>query len=374
MLKVLYLLNFAGKAGTERYVETLVHHLNGKKIQACFAYHEGGLLVERMEAAGVPVRQVTMRRRFDFDAAKQVAALCREWEIDVIHCHYLREHYTALMAKKYLPTLRVVYTNHFILPNGPATRFTNRMLDRHQDRMITVCTKGREQLIQNGWSGSRIEVIFNAVDPAAWAGKREDSTLRGELAIGEDTFVMLCASRFAHDKGHAYLIDALARLKELTQRPFVMVLAGDGPLLEAAKEQVKAQGLEDCVRFLGFREDIKNLFLAADLYVNASEHEALSFLLIEAMAAGLPLIATNMGGNPDIVNDAAGCGLLVEYNQPDSMAGAMKRFLEEPALLASCREGARRTVEEKFEIQKMIQATYGAYETAMRRGREGDGA
>ena len=70
MMKVLYLLNFAGKAGTERYVETLVKYLNGEKIQAYFAYNEGGLLVERLEAMGVPVRQLTMRRRFDLKAAR----------------------------------------------------------------------------------------------------------------------------------------------------------------------------------------------------------------------------------------------------------------------------------------------------------------
>ncbi|MCD7946778.1 MAG: glycosyltransferase [Oscillospiraceae bacterium] len=373
MLKVLYLLNFAGKAGTERYVETLVQYLGGEKIQPFFVYNESGLLVERMQAQGVPVRQLTMTRRFDFDAAKGLAAICREWEIDLVHCHFLREHYTALLAKKYLPDLKVVYTNHFILPNNAVTKLSNRILDKHQDRMIAVCTKGREQLIKNGWDGARIEIIFNAVDPAVWAGDRSESTLRAELGIPEEQFVMLCASRFAEDKGHKYLLDSLARLKQMTGRPFMMVLAGDGPLLAQSKEQAEALGLNDCVRFIGFREDMKNLFKGADLYVNASEHEALSFLIIEAMAAGLPVIATDMGGNSDIVSEEAGDGLLVTYNQPDSMAGAMRRFLEEPGLLERCRAGAARTVTEKFEIHKMAQATYAAYETAMRRGENGGG-
>ena len=91
VLNVLYLLNFAGKAGTERYVETLVKYLNHKHIRAFFAYNQGGLLVERMEEAGVPIRQIDMNSRFDFKAAKRLADLCQEWNIDVIHCHYLRE-------------------------------------------------------------------------------------------------------------------------------------------------------------------------------------------------------------------------------------------------------------------------------------------
>ena len=367
MMKVLYLLNFAGKAGTERYVETLVRYLNHTRVEAYFAYNEAGLLVERLQEMGVPCRRVEMRRRFDRKAAKEVAKLCEEWGIDLVHCHYLREHYTALLAKQYNPHIRVVYTNHFVLANDAVTRLSNRWMDKRQDWMIAVCNKGKEQLIANGWSGERIQVIFNAVDPAVWAGDRESSTLRQELGLPGDRFVMLCASRFADDKGHKYLIDSVKRLTTITDVPFTLVLAGDGPLLEETRQQVKDLGLSDKVVFLGFRKDIKNLYKGSDLYVNSSQHEALSFLIIEAMAAGLPVIATNIAGNPDIVNDAAGCGLLAEYNDPVSMASAMKRFLEEPELLARCREGALRTVQEKFEIGKMAQATWRVYEKAVGR-------
>ena len=366
MLNVLNLLNFAGKAGTERYVESLVKYLSADGlIRPFFAYNQGGLLVERLEGLGVPCQPVEMRRRFDKQAARDLAALCAEWDIDLVHCHYLREHYTALLAKKYRPDLRVVYTNHFVLANDFVTRFTNRIMDKKQDQIIAVCNRGKEQLVANGWSGERIQVIFNGVDPAAWAGGRADSALRSELGLDGDRFVMLCASRFAEDKGHKYLIDSVKRLTELTAAPFTLVLAGDGPLLEPARAQVKALGLEDKVVFLGFRQDMKNLFHAADLYVNSSRHEALSFLIIEAMAAGLPVIATDMGGNSDIVNDQTGCGLLVEYDNPDSMAAAMKRFLEDPAFLAHCRENAGRAVAEKFEIHKMCRDTYGVYEKAL---------
>ena len=367
MMKVLYLLNFAGKAGTERYVETLVRYLNHTRVEAYFAYNEAGLLVERLQEMGVPCRRVEMRRRFDRKAAKEVAKLCEEWGIDLVHCHYLREHYTALLAKQYNPHIRVVYTNHFVLANDAVTRLSNRWMDKRQDWMIAVCNKGKEQLIANGWSGERIQVIFNAVDLDAWAGERSESTLRQELGLPEDRFVMLCASRFAEDKGHKYLIDSVKRLTTITAVPFTLVLAGDGPLLEPSKEQVRALGLEEQVKFIGFRKDIKNLYKGSDLYVNSSQHEALSFLIIEAMAAGLPVIATDMGGNSDIVNPEAGCGLLVKYDDPVSLSEAMKRMLEDRDFLARCREGALRTVEEKFEIHKWVEQTYGVYEKAINR-------
>lgn len=366
-MKVLYLLNHAGKAGTERYVETLVKYLSADgRVEPYFAYNEGGLLVERLEAMGVPCRQITMSSRFDFKAAKALAALCGEWDIDLIHCHYLRENYIAMLAKRYNRKVRVIYTNHFVMANDFVTRLSNRLLDGKQDQMIAVCNKGKEQLMANGWSGGHIRVIFNAVDLDAWAGERSESTIRAELGIPEDRFVMLCASRFAHDKGHDFLIRSLKRLTELSDKPFTMVLAGDGEFLEPTKALKAELGLTDeQVKFIGFRKDIKNLYKGSDLYINSSAHEALSFLIVEAMAAGLPAVITDMGGNSDIIKTTADGGFLVTYNDPDSMAGAMKQLMENRALLEECKANALVNIQSRFEVNKMCAATFEAYKAAV---------
>ena len=366
-MKVLYLLNFAGKGGTERYVETLVRYLNGTHIEAFFAYNQDGPLVEKLQSLGVPCRRVEMRRRFDFRAARELASLCREWDIDLVHCQFLREHYTALLAKQYNAHIRVVYTHHVLQSNNAVPRLTNRLLDRRQDMMLAVCTKGREQLIANGWSGDRVRVIFNAVDAAAWAGDPAESTLRSEIGVDKDRFVMLYAARFAEGKGHAPLIDAVALLKERAALPFTLALAGDGPLLEPVKQQVKDLGLEDRIAFLGFRQDMKNLYKGADLCVCPSQQEALSFFLIEAMASGLPVVATDVGGNSDIVNDDAGDGLLVPYGDPDAMAEAIRRMMEDKPFREQCRENALRAIQEKFEIHGWMDKTLDAYRAALSR-------
>lgn len=366
-MNVLYLLNFAGKAGTERYVETLVKYLSADgRVKPFFAYNQGGLLVERLEAVGVPTRQLTMDSRFDRKAAKALAQLCREWDIQVIHCHYLRENYIAMLAKKYNKAVKVVYTNHFVMENNWVTRLSNRLLDKKQDRMIAVCNLGKEQLVKNGWSASRIQVVHNGVDMEAWAGERGESTIRAELGIPEDRFVMLCASRFAHDKGHAYLLRALKVLTTLTDKPFTMLLAGDGELLEPSK--ALAQELEltgEQVKFVGFRKDIKNLYKGSDLYINSSQHEALSFLIVEAMAAGLPAVITDMAGNPDILKGPEDGGVLAVYDDPEDLARAMCRFMEDPAFLAECKANALARIADEFEVHKMCAATYAAYEAAL---------
>lgn len=364
MLKVLYVLNHAGKAGTERYVESLVSKLDNKKIKAYFVYNEEGLLAEKLKELGVATFRVVMRNRYDLKAAWEISALCRKLSIDLIHTHYLRENYIALLSRIFNPSVKVVYTNHFILKNDLATRLSNRMLTSLEARTIAVCNRGREMLVHNGFSRKKVEVMFNAVDPAYWRQPVE-STLREEYGISKDESVLLCASRFAHDKGHAYLVNALAELSRITDKPFKCVLAGDGPLLEDIKKQVDKLGLQNKVIFTGFRSDIKNLFYGSDIYINSSEHEALSFLILEALASGLPLIATDMGGNSDIVNTDTDCGLLVEYGNALELAEAIKSLMDDGKLRESLRQNALKAVEDRFNLDKMVEKTYNLYESVI---------
>ena len=103
LINVLYLLNHAGKAGTERYVQTLVERLNKNKINAFFAYNEAGLLVERLEALGVDTYRIEMKNRFDLKAARQLAGLCGKIGIELIHTQFLRENYIAMLSRFFNP-------------------------------------------------------------------------------------------------------------------------------------------------------------------------------------------------------------------------------------------------------------------------------
>ena len=365
-MNVLYLLNHAGKAGTERYVQSLIEKLNGNKIKAYFAYNEEGLLVERLKELGIETFRLEMGNRFDLGAANRLSKLCHRLKIDLIHTHYLRENYIAMLSRLFGSGAKVVYTNHFIMRNDLITRISNRLMNPLEAGVIAVCNRGREMMISNGVDSSKIRVLFNAVDPDMW-GKPEKSTIRGEYGIADDTFVILCASRFAHDKGHRYLVETMDRLRKLTDIKFKCVLAGDGPLLDEIKSLTAEKQLEEYIVFTGFRKDIKNLFNGSDLYFNSSEHEASSFLILEALASGLPVAATDMGGNNDIINEKTGCGRLVKYNDPDETALEIKRIMEDAGLLAELRQNALKAVQENFNLVKMANQTYNLYEEFIRK-------
>lgn len=361
MLNVLYLINHAGKAGTERYVLTLAEKLGGKKINAHLAYNEEGLLVERMKELGVQTYRVEMRNRFDLGAAWKLSQLCRQLDIDIIHAQFLRENYIALLSRIFNPRVRVIYTNHFIMANNFITRLSNRVMTHLQSAIIAVCNPGRDMMVINGNDGRKIRVIHNAVDISKWS-KPRNSTIRDEFQIPEDTVILLCASRFAHDKGHKFLINSLSELKKLTERDFKCILAGDGPLIDDVKKQTSELGLEKNVIFAGFRSDIENLLYGSDIYINASQHEALSFLILEALASGLPLIATNMGGNPDIINNETDCGILVEYDDHYGLAQAIVRMIEDEDLRKRLAQNAIKAVKERFNLDIASEETYNLYE------------
>ena len=362
MLKVLYLLNHAGKAGTERYVQSLIEKLcvKSNRIKAYFAYNEEGLLAENLRAAGIETFRIVMRHPFDLRAVFELSRLCRRLEIDIIHTHYLRENYISLLSRLINPRVKVIYTNHFILKNNAVVRMFNRMLSPLQAGVISVCSKGRDMLIANGIDGRKIRVIFNGVDPDLW-GQPCASTMREEFGIGSGVFVLLCASRFAHDKGHKFLIDSIAELKKTEAGKFKCVLANDGPLLDECRRYAESIGLGEDIIFTGFRRDIKNLIAGSDLYVNSSAHEALSFAIIEVLACGIPVIATNMGGNDDIINPETNCGLLVEYGDAKGLAQAIARLMHDAGLLRVFRDNALKTVREKFNLDKTAEETYNLY-------------
>lgn len=385
MLKVLYLINHAGKAGTEAYIRYLADKLSIKPnsgkpdilkspddsdegIIPFLGYNEEGLLSKQLREGGIETFRLKMRNPFDFIAVWKLAAYCKRVKIDIIHAQYLRENYIALLSRIFNPRVKVIYTNHFILKNNIILKMCNFVLSRLQAGIIAVCNPGKKMMEKNLVASDRIMVIHNGVDPSYW-GARSESTVKSEFGIKSDEIVLLCGSRFAHDKGHEYLINAIAKLKEMAgEYKFKFLLANDGPFLEVRKKQVKDLKLEDVIIFTGPRMDIKNLYDGSDIYVNSSWHEALSFAIIEAMANGIPVVATRMGGNPDIIDHEYENGILVEYGNELELAETLLKLIKDKELRLRLIENGHRAIKEKFNLDIMAFKTYNLYKIVISEG------
>ena len=362
-MKVLYLINYAGKAGIEKYVENLVRLLPAAGLEPYFAYSLAGPLSEKMAAAGVPSLRLSLEWRDARRAARTLADWCRTEGIEVIHAQCSRENVIALMAAKRLPGLRVVYTEHFTRPAGTLWRLLWRHFSPKNHRIIAVCRESRDVLLANGCAPDKIQVIYNGIEPQAETRRTE--TLRRELGVGEDVFLILCLARFDPEKGLDFLVRSLARLRERTQRPFCCAIAGDGPLLDAVRAQALASGLEKEVRLLGFRTDVPELLAGADIYVCSSQcNEALSFAILEAMNAGLPLVVTDVGGNRDLAETEGVCGYVTDYGDTEAFSGAMLELMEHADIRREKSAAAREKIARRFDLHKLALDVYDTYKEA----------
>ena len=359
-MKVLYLINHAGNAGTEKYVYNLIKTYEGANTKCYLAYNEPGKLSDDVEAMGIPTFRFNMRHPFDKKAARALANYCRENNIDVIHAQYPRENYIALLSRKYYSGTKVVYTCHLTLKTNFLWRITNRIMTKHNHKIISVCNNGKELLIGNGVNSNKIEVIYNGIKPHEHTAA--DPTLRAKLGIDEDTFVITTLARYHIAKGLDYFVKSIEKLKQKTNKKFVLLILGEGELWNEITALIKEKNLTDVICQLGFRTDVEEILKISNLYVNSAKcYEALSFAILEAMDASLPVIATNVGGNGDILSPENDCGILVEYGNTEQMAEAIKTMIDNEELRNKYSQNAFKAINEVFNLNKLLEDTYKLY-------------
>lgn len=357
-MNILYLINYAGKAGTEKYVKNLIKEYNGKKAVCHFAYSIPGPLSDEMEEEKIPSLRLKMRHPFDLLAAKKLADYCRKNKIDVICPQYPRENAIAVLSKIFYKAPRVVFTSHLTISCNIIWKIINRLLTPHNHRIISVCNYGKELLIGNGVKKDRIEVIFNAMEIEK---ESTPSTIREELGL-KDEFIISIMARYHYSKGLPFLIEAIKELREIATRPFRLLILGDGEEWDKVTGLIRLNNLSENVIQLGFRKDTENVLKGSDAYVNTSSClEALSFAILEALSKGLPSVVTTAGGNTDIVNDETDCGFAIPYGDTKEFAKALNALMNDEALYKRMSENAIKAIEGRFNYKNMLDRTFETY-------------
>ena len=365
MLNVLHLIYNWGKGGFESYVQSLTEKLHKRKCNIFVGYSERLPMPALVEKLGLKTFHIAMASPYDFNAARKLARLCSEYSIDAVHTHFIRERYIAVLSKLFGNKARLIYTSHVVVEKSWLLKLSNRFLNRFEDRVIAVCYAGRDQMLLEGLDKRKIAVIQNGVDIGYWS-RESCSTIRSELGIDEGSFVIATTGRFQEEKGHAFLIEAIKHLKRLleskrSQNKFVFLLVGDGELLEECKSLAQDLGVSEDIIFTGFRTDIRNILHGSDIYVSPSRSEALSMSIIEALACGLPVVATDVGGTSEVINEENRCGLLVEYGDAAGFARAILKFMEDADFYREYSKNAFNTAKNKFNLDKTALETYNLY-------------
>ena len=347
--------------GMEHGVVKLANGLDTTRVQSSIcATTPGGALRAQVKAA-VPVFELRRRPGNDPFVVWQLYRTFRQTRPDIVHTHAWGTLCEGLLAARLARVPVVVHGEHGTLQLKPYQSRIQRLAWGRVDQLLSVSSRLAERMAAaTGFSLDRVRVIRNGVDLSRFGTVARD-VARLELGLDDATLVVGTAGRLVPVKDQRMLIGSVA---ELTKggRPVIALIAGEGPLLGDLQAQVAALGLGERIRFLGHRPDLERVFAAMDIFVLSSISEGLSNTILEAMASGLPVVATRVGGADELVVDGV-TGVLVPPRSAEALAEAIDQLASDPSRRNSMAQSARRRAYDEFAIDRMMQNYAALYES-----------
>ena len=362
--RVLHVMTACSVGGSEAHVLALLSRLEPERYDRWLAYFEerpdeAASLLEDFRSLGVRTVDLRGKGRLDAAACCRLLTLLRREAFDIVHAHSLRAELAAMVAARLVqPRPRVIRTVHntddfYVRP--PAS-WLARTSSRFLDGLIAISDAVAKHVMRHtGLTSEKIRRVYYGLDPAPYAEVGPPADRPHPPTIG-------MIARLAPQKGHRVLLDALPTV--LARLPDVrVVLVGHEHLLriEDLRAYARARGVAEHVTFTGFRDEIPALLADWDVLVLPSLWEGFGLVLLEAMAAGRPVVASRVGPIPEVVLHGE-TGLLVEPGQPEPLAAALIELLEHPGLAARLGAAGRRRVADHFTLDRMVAETEGLYE------------
>jgi glycosyltransferase involved in cell wall biosynthesis len=352
-----------------------VHDLARGLDPACFVVQvampeDGGNVGRRdFEAAGIPFYRVDIAAGFSFRAFRHIRRLAAK--VDILHVHGARAALFGRLATASLDRRRprLVYTIHgFAAPHYPQPRrgvllATERILAPLTDRFVAVCNAEREALTAARVARpEQIQMVWNGINTARFQSVRPDRTAwRASLSVPPDAVLITTICRLYKPRDFETLLHAFRLVADACPSGHLLI-AGDGPLRAQIEAQVGALSLEQRVTFSGWRDDAPSVYAASDIYALTTwGWEGLPLTILEAMAAGLPVVATDAGGVPEAVANGE-TGLLVARRDVEGLAKALRTLIEHPAQRQRMGSAGRARAEAHFALARMVAQTAAIYE------------
>ncbi len=375
--RILFLATGLGRGGAEAQVFLLASGLKarGWEVRVVSLVPPGDFAGE-LGARGIPVDSLNVARGVpDPRALWRLARILREFGPGVLHAHMIHANLLGRLVRLLAPVPLVVCTAHSLREIGSrwfrterAAFLAYRLTDFLCDLTTQVSQEGHRRYLEGRAARpDKLRFVPNGVDTERFApDSRLRSQVREGLGIPEEAFVWLAAGRLEEPKDYPTLMRAFARVAG--ERPGTrLLIAGQGSLEAELRGLAQALGLGDRVRFLGLRRDIPALMNAADAFALSSAWEGMPMVLLEAQAAGLPVVATDVGGVGEVVRPGAS-GFLVPPGDPEGLAAAMAAVMGLPE---EARRGmglkGRQWVKENFSIESVLDSWEGIYQSLWER-------
>jgi len=354
MIRVLNVSSDRNIGGAGRCILNFLKYYDRTSFIVDVVVPKGSLLVPEIEALDTRVIEVDGigDKSLDFSAIREFKRVIRETDPQVVHTHGAM---SARIAGRQCGK-KVVYTRHSVFPvskklSRPPGKWINGWVNEHYaDEIIAVAEAAKENLVESGVRGDRVEVILNGVEGQTCLSSEETLAEKAKYGIAPDRFVAGILARMEHVKGHAYLLEAARMLKD-AGKPVTIVIAGVGSLEDELKAQATTMELGDTVVFAGFVTDVPRLLSVLDIQLNASfGTEATSLALLEGMSMGIPAVVTDYGGNPGVISEGVN-GLLVPTRNSAALAEAISKMMENKEAYAHMQKSCLDVFRQKFTAE-----------------------
>jgi L-malate glycosyltransferase len=346
MINILEMESSKGWGGQEKRTVRLVNNLPQDEYKVYWAVEEDSTLYQKQSEINAEFFTIPLNRIYNFKTIFKLAKFIKEKNIDIISTHSGKDAWIGNIVGL-ITGVKVVRVRHLIVPiKSPASY-------NLASKVITVSEQVRCELKDSGVKKEKLQTIYTGIDTKRFSDKKEYD-LRDELGISNDTKLIGCVAVLRGAKRHIDLIKTFSKLDVDSK----LIIVGDGPMRLEIEKTIKQYNMEDKVIMLGHRNDIAALLPNFDIFVLASRHEALGTSLLEAQSCGVPVVASNVGGIPEAL-DNGNTGLL--FDNFDMLEAQLNELLEDESKLQTMKDNCRKFIVEKFSVEKMMEDTKKLY-------------
>ena len=356
--RLLQLLATGGNGGAQESYTGLLLRLDRSRYDVRALSLSAGSAVSRLRALGVHVE--VLEEPDDELAVRELAAWLRREEIDLVHAHMYRAEVAGTRAAVAAGVPVITATVHSSRVRSPEDVAVLASLTPAMDRLIVPSAAIEHKVRCEGRDGARFAVIPNGVDLSRFAAPVPPPSVRAEFGIPSDAPLVGIVARLEPEKGHRFLLEAWPQLLEAAPSAWLVVV-GEGSALEELRALAPPQ-----VAFTGRREDISALTADLTVAVLPSLREAQGISILEAMARRVPVVASAVGGIPEVITSGVD-GVLVPPADPGALAAAIGQLLTRPALRERLGEAGYRTVAERFSIDAQVKRIEAVYDEELAR-------
>lgn len=363
---ICHVVHALGVGGAEVLVDQMVRRLSRNYRCEVAVLDEIGEIGERLRRDGFVVEHLHRAPGIDRHCARRLRDFADRRNIQILHAHQCTPFFQAMLSRGLTGRRPVVLTEHGRhFPDTPSRKrmVVNRLLLKPQDRLFGCGEAVRQALIQNeGLPASRVELIYNGSDLSALKKSSPDARvrIRREFGFDEDHFVVVQVARLHTLKDHQTALRTIDRVRR-TVPGVRLLLAGDGDQRPAIEQSVRSLGLQRNVHLAGTRGDVADLLAAADVFLLTSISEGIPLTVIEAMAAGVPVVSTAVGGIPEMIRSGES-GWLAKVGDDAGLAEALIRVHQNPDQRQSVIREAEQVARIRFSLDVMLQNYSDVYD------------